>query len=133
VKKAFVAILALIYLGSSTGATLHMHYCQGKLVEAGLWHDKESKCGGCGMEKETATKKGCCKDEHKQIKLEKDQKSAEQPILFMAQSAIAITPIQYFSIQDHPVENITTSFPVSNAPPRWKEVTIYLANRNFRI
>lgn len=131
-KKAFVAILAILYLSSSTGATLHMHYCQGKLVESGLWHEKESKCDGCGMDKETAEKSGCCKDEHKQVKLEKDQKSAEKALQVIVQGAITI-PVQFFSLQDLSIDNITTSFPVSNAPPRWKAVTIYLINRNFRI
>ena len=31
-KKAIVSILAVLYLCSSAGATVHLHYCMGKLV-----------------------------------------------------------------------------------------------------
>jgi hypothetical protein len=39
-KKFITAILAVLYLGTSSGATIHMHYCMGKLAEWGLGHQK---------------------------------------------------------------------------------------------
>ncbi|MBK8522228.1 MAG: hypothetical protein IPL54_15650 [Chitinophagaceae bacterium] len=37
-EKFITAILAVLYLGTSSGATIHMHYCMGKLAEWGLGH-----------------------------------------------------------------------------------------------
>jgi ribosomal protein L40E len=73
-KKFFVAILAILYLGTSIGATIQLHYCMGRFVEATLSHNKKTICGRCGMEKKPEATKGCCKDEYKQIKIDKDQK-----------------------------------------------------------
>ena len=64
-KKFVTAILAVLYLGTSTGATVHMHYCMGKLADWGLGHNKSKTCGNCGMEKSEEKDNGCCKDEHK--------------------------------------------------------------------
>jgi hypothetical protein len=50
-KKLFVAILAILYLSTSTGATLHVHYCMGRLAGWGLGHNNSKTCGKCGMEK----------------------------------------------------------------------------------
>lgn len=84
------------------------------------------------MKKEDVKKKDCCKDEYKQIKIEKDQKSVEKAVLQMVQAGIS-TPLSYLSFNALFPDTITTNFPVSNAPPRWHDVPIYLANRNFRI
>lgn len=46
-----------------------------KFVGLELFHNNSTKdkCAKCGMKKST-TKKGCCKDETKQIKIEKEYK-----------------------------------------------------------
>ena len=63
-KKAVVAILACLYLLVSTGATIHTHYCMGKLVDWGLSTKSTGKCSKCGMVKTKAdTDKGCCNDD----------------------------------------------------------------------
>ena len=79
-KRLLVTILAILYLGTSTGATIHMHYCMGKLVDMKLWHSGRDKCGNCGMKKSKACAKKCCKDEHKLVKLEKDHRKAAENI-----------------------------------------------------
>ena len=76
-KKLLIAIVALLYIGSSTGATVHLHYCMGKLADWGIGHDKSENCSQCGMEKTDKKDNGCCKDEHKFIKNITDQKIAE--------------------------------------------------------
>jgi len=35
-KKTITIFLALVYFGTSTGATIHMHYCMGKMTGWGL-------------------------------------------------------------------------------------------------
>ena len=79
-KKVLATILAFVYLSTSMGATIHLHYCMGKLASWGLIDHDSKNCTKCGMVKKTpgshfmAAKMDCCRDEHKQIKTDKDQK-----------------------------------------------------------
>src|ERR1035437_4955481 len=76
-RKFIVSILAILYLGLSTGATVHVHYCMGKLVGSSLWHNEKSDlCSKCGMSKKVSKNK-CCKDEYKVVKVEQDQKTGD--------------------------------------------------------
>src|SRR5438034_11541801 len=95
-KKFVVAILALFYLTTSSGATIHLHYCMGKLAEWSFGHSQSDICSKCGMEKKD-NNNGCCKDEFKQIKLVQDQNapnSAWQLINVLPQT----TPLLLFNI-----------------------------------
>ena len=128
-KKFLATILALIYLGTSMGATVHLHYCMGKLMSWSLSDKKDGKCGTCGMQK--SGHKGCCKDEHKQIKFDKDQKITESAFQFLSTSldAVAISTdlsLIYFSL-------VIIESPTAHAPPRLGAVPIFVLNRNFRI
>ncbi|MFN0081552.1 MAG: HYC_CC_PP family protein [Ferruginibacter sp.] len=68
-------LLLFVYGVTTVGASVHLHFCMNKFVGWGLTHKENSTCGKCGM-KEDATKKGCCKDEHKQLKIENDQQKS---------------------------------------------------------
>jgi len=60
-----------------------MHYCMGKLAEVQLWHnDNTKKCSKCGNEQGKTCSRDCCKDEHKTVKLEKDQEITENATPF---------------------------------------------------
>ena len=64
-----------VYGITTVGATVHVHYCMDKVIGWDLSQKESRTCGKCGM-KESATKKGCCKDEVKQLKIDNDyQKS----------------------------------------------------------
>src|SRR5258708_39522872 len=116
-KKFFVFILSLVYLTASTGATVHMHYCMGKLVEWGLQQDpkKKDKCSKCGM-KNLANKKGCCKDEQKHIQIEKDQKGSAFRCNFNKQFNV---PASYSITENICAYNISLvlEFTTTHAPP----------------
>ncbi|RFM27488.1 HYC_CC_PP family protein [Deminuibacter soli] len=135
-KKLIVAIIAMLYLGSSSGATLHLHYCMGELAQATIeLGEKDGRaCEFCGMPKSSkqAGKKGCCKDEHKSIQLSKDQKAAGAYISFL-HAAAAIEPVQYAVANMVALPSIARSFPVANAPPSSSQPPIYLRNRVFLI
>ena len=131
-KKALVLILAFLYVGSSTGATFHMHYCMGKLVEVGLWHAEANKCSKCGADQSKAGVKKCCKDEHKTVKLEKDQKAAEYAFHFMQVVAFA-TPVSFFNLPQVHALSIVEENPISNAPPRSNKVQPHIFNCIFLI
>lgn len=131
-KKFLVAILAILYMGVSTGATLHLHYCMGKLVAWDLGHKESGDCGNCGMKKDPSQNKGCCKDEHKQFKLDNDQKAVESAVLLMQYSGAVLLPVYGFLPETRP-SSIAVISPASNSPPRGSTVSIVILHGVFRI
>ena len=137
-KRILVTILAFLYLSTSIGATIHLHYCMGKLVSWNLIDYESKSCTTCGMFKETGGREGysamknCCKDEHKEIKTDKDQKvtSAEFQFFKLSTDATAAPMLTLPSVW---VSSITIENPRANAPPLLNERPLFLLNRNFRI
>lgn len=130
-KKLLVTILAFIYLTTTIGATVHVHYCMGKLVSWSFWEDKEDKCSVCGMAKAKTLAKGCCTEEHKQFKTDKDQKITETTFHLIHAPAVPLS-IAYYELPAVTISPLTETKPVSNAPPR-SQVAIYIRNCVFRI
>jgi hypothetical protein len=130
-KKFLVLILSILYLGASTGTTLHLHYCMGKLVNGKMAHDDTARCSKCGMKKDRAAKKGCCKDEHKLVKIEKDQKATES--ISLLDNAIALAPPSFIEWPAQALPVITTVEAVSHAPPRTGKVHTYILHCTFLI
>ena len=89
-KKFIVSILAVLYLSSSIGATVHLHYCMDKLIGWSLEHQKDNRCSKCGMIKKQKGK-ACCKDEYKQLKLQNDQKAAASYQVMQLSSVAVLT------------------------------------------
>ena len=131
VKKFIVTILALVYIGSSTGATVYMHYCMGKLADWGLGHNKSKTCGQCGMEKNDEKDNGCCKDENKFVKNTADQKIVESQFQLI-QIAVSL-PVSFFEIPANDFRSVTEENPISHAPPRSNGIAVYILNRTFLI
>jgi len=131
-KKFLVTILALIYLSTSIGATVHMHYCMGKLADWGLEHNKSKTCGQCGMEKSNEKDNGCCKDEHKFIKNDTDQKVVESSFQLMEVLVVAIVS-DYTDLPIIQISSVTEENPSSHAPPRSSSIAIYILQRTFLI
>jgi len=130
-KKLFVAILAVLYLSTSIGMTIHMHYCMGRMVEWGLRKSNSSTCSRCGMTKKPETSKGCCKDEHKQVKIDKDQKLSPG---FLLSGVIAQTgPIIYSDYFISALPALSENFPKSHGPPLSYGYPLYIVHCVFRI
>ena len=127
-KKILVSILAVFYLASSVGATVHLHYCMDKLINWSLLNNDGDKCDKCGMKKDG----GCCKDENKFVKNISDQKVTEPAIRLIQMSAVA-EPLALIYPSEHYFSSLIREYPVSNAPPRSNGVGIYILNRVFRI
>lgn len=130
-KKFFITIFAFLYISSSTGATVHFHYCMGELVQLGLWHSETNKCGECGMEKNNAKPNSCCKDEYKLVKVEKDQK-ATAAIEILQLIALA-APVSIIELPAHNFSSVIEDNPVNHAPPRRDTIAVYIRNCVFRI
>ena len=127
-KKAIVFVLAAFYLWSSTGATIHRHYCMGELISWSLKDKNGDECGMCGMEKGN----GCCKDEHKFVKNTSDQKVVESSFFIAGISCAAIVP-DYSELTSIKLSSLTEENPFSHAPPRSSGVAVYILNRTFLI
>ncbi len=70
-------------------------------------HSINDKCSKCGM-KEDATKKGCCKEEHKQLKLATDhQKSAATSFTNIISTPAFIKPLLSYHFQIQKFETVT--------------------------
>lgn len=137
-KKVFATILAIIYLSTSMGATVHLHYCMGKLFSWGLTNQDSQNCGHCGMPKNAkdghcmAMKDGCCKDKETLVKLDKDQKVSESAYKFLhfTYEAVIVSPANPATTY---VVSYITGYPTTNAPPDRGNVPVFLRNCNFRI
>jgi len=137
-KKFLSGILAIFYLSTSMGASIHMHYCMGKLISWGLVNHESRNCEYCGMPKFSAAggnqiaKKGCCSDEHKQLKTDKDQKLPFGEFEFLKQIPDVLS-LQLNSLSIHPVSSGIINRPVANAPPDTPKLPLFIRFCNFRI
>lgn len=131
-KKYLLLILTFSYFASTTGATVYLHYCMGKMVEWNVMGSEKEKCPNCGMDKSKKDDKGCCKDEHKQLKVTNDHNIIETAFQGMQLIASAL-PVSYFEIPAIALSSITEENPTSNAPPQSSGIAIYKRNCVFRI
>jgi len=137
-KKVLATILAFVYLSTSMGATIHLHYCMGKLASWGLIDHESKNCAQCGMFKKTsssqcmAAKMGCCRDEHKQIKTDKDQKLFPSEFLKYNYLSHAIA-LNEPGIQGIQAFAISIEHPNTNAPPLFDPLPLFVLYRNFRL
>lgn len=130
-KKFLVSILAIIYFTTSVGATVQLHYCMSDLVG---WEfsgkTSLSLCTSCGMKKQA--QKGCCHNEKKTLKIEKDQKNVET-FFNLIKTPVAIINTNYSFYNLHYRPGITNEQLWSHAPPYNLTVPVYLYNCVFRI
>ena len=131
-KKFITAILAVLYIGSSVGASVHMHYCMGKVAEWSIRQIDSKTCGTCGMEKAESTDNGCCKDEHKFFKDDSAQKITESNMQMLQQLSITM-PSSYMVLPIVDFPSVTEENPFSHAPPRTGGVAVYIRNCIFLI
>lgn len=132
-RKLVSGFFLLIYLGTSTGLTLHTHYCMGRLAGWSLGFELPDVCGRCGMDKSDTKDKGCCKDEHRVLKTSVDQKSHTSsftlnlPLISPAPSAFYPDPFYIHHQDQDPTNRLDCVTPPLNS------IAVYLRNRVFRI
>lgn len=128
-KKFLLFILSIVYLTASTGATIHMHYCMDKLVSVNF-QDDGSECISCGMSNQKDN--GCCKDEHKQIKVDKEQTPSTYD--YEASNAFAQEYVSGYSLVPQFIySSRAISYPISHAPPGSGKVAVFIRNCTFLI
>ena len=122
------------------GATIHLHYCMDKLVSWSLKAENPNKksCPFCGMAKTTPDKhcgkqaKGCCKDEQKQIKVEKDQKASDASFN-LAKPFLVSDDHKAVEVASVVVTSPSLEYPTSHAPPRAENVPLLIRYSAFLI
>jgi len=131
-KKILATILAVIYLSTSIGATLHTHYCMGQFVSFSLWHKKSSPgfCEKCGMP--LKQKKGCCEDKHTTIKIKGDHKTSQCSFNFF-NWATQLLIVHHEIAPAKIISAIPASPTVESGPPGKFKVPFFLLNCIFRI
>jgi hypothetical protein len=131
-KKITVAILAFLYISTSVGATVNLHYCMGKLADWSVGYAESKQCDKCGMKKSLKKDNGCCKDENKFIKNNSDQKTAESAFQIFQSIAVAL-PVSFYEIPVADIPSIIEANPTSHAPPLISGVAVYIRNCVFLI
>ncbi|HYK75534.1 MAG TPA: hypothetical protein VEV16_01025 [Daejeonella sp.] len=129
-RKLLLTFLAVFYLGVSSGATVHFHYCMDELVNWGLSSTKGDACSNCGMPKKDS--KSCCKEEAKQAKLEKSDAASQAKIQFK-QPLIHIDLLPGFRLESFDVVQTVRRSSLSNAPPVDSSVPVFVKNCTYRI
>jgi hypothetical protein len=131
-KKLVVAIIAFLYLSTSCGATMYLHYCMGKLVSVGFLPGKNDQCAKCGMNK-AEKGKGCCHDEHKLVKQDKDQNAKDRTDLSSQYKTFLVLYIPYAEYPAVRISSVAGAHPVSHAPPGSRQVPAWLLHCSFLI
>ncbi|NML22156.1 hypothetical protein HHL16_14835 [Pseudoflavitalea sp. G-6-1-2] len=127
-KKAVIAILAVLYVTVTSGITVNIHYCMGKLASVEYGYDDHDACGLCGM---TEQREGCCHTEYKLVKV--DDAHQLVPIAdHNFQMPVAILPYEIVWIDEAPAKAVQIS-PSGNDPPDQHDTPVYLRNCVFRV
>lgn len=130
-KRTLLMILAVFYLGVSSGATVHFHYCMGQLVKLGLSQPLKPLCDFCKPTKKSC-EKTCCKDDYKQAKIDKAQKTTAGVYQFKQIPAVLqATALWSFNFIAIPIETGKAS--LSNAPPLEQDIPAFIRNCTYRI
>lgn len=121
-KKALATILAVIYLTTSSGATVTMHYCMGKFSSVDFF--KNDKCGKCGMKKAD----GCCHDDVKVIKMHDTHQFVSHEVNLTP--SVAIVPANYAVFQPSLLYTSPLFTVNNNSPPH---TPIFIWNCVFKL
>ncbi len=63
--KKFLAILLIgLYITTTSGVVLSIHYCMGEVSGVAIGHTQSNNCATCGMDNQ-----GCCHDDFKVVKV----------------------------------------------------------------
>lgn len=71
-KRILFLLLTVAYFTSTSGATIYLHKCMGKVVEWNFQHDEKNACEKCGMSKTEKTSNDCCTVQAKVLKVQSD-------------------------------------------------------------
>ena len=139
-KRFLAAILFVLYFTSTSGATIHIHYCMNELVSVSLSSEDEGNglCTYCGMDKSKRLKRtgkqvsDCCKENKLSLKTDRDHRSGFSALDDNSFQTTLICPA-YLTIASYK-QSFSLITPGGNTgPPPLSQVRIYIVNCTFRI
>lgn len=132
-KKLLFTFLAVLYLGTSSGFAMHFHYCMDELIGTSLSKADLKECDNCGMEVTPQEDNGCCKEEYKQLKVDKNQNVEDFALQIMQVLGTSLPPTAFEIPSFLQLATSASDYPLINSPPEATTVPVYLRNCVFRI
>ena len=129
-KKLMAFVLVFVYSTFSVGATLHLHYCDGKFVGISLFDTSNDVCTQCGMEKHI-DENNCCKDVKVTMKISDNHFSATT--YFFSKNCFGITFTSIHPDTSHKSNSISVSNSNNSSPPHGYSIPLFIQFRNLRI
>lgn len=126
-KKIIFFLLTLAYITATSGATVYLHECMGKVIDWNI-RDTGDKCANCGMHKNKAN--DCCKDIVKSYKL---QSAHSIPVSDFHGFSFDIASPEYFSHDVKIFCNYSSSIPFYVSPPPRAGAGLCIFNCTFLI
>jgi hypothetical protein len=125
-KKSILILLSFIYLATSSGIFLSIHYCSGDLSEFRFYGDAGCDCGDDAMTKD------CCEDQNTFIKI-KDEHNFSKLVLDPNKCLKLLTGLFHKPIE--PIQNGFIVFYAKNTdgPPITSSSELNILYRVFRI
>lgn len=74
-KKFIVTILSVLYIATSSGASINFHYCMDKFISWSFSLPVNKECSNCGKKKEK--QKSCCHDKTETLQVKKDHHATQ--------------------------------------------------------
>ena len=126
-KKLFIIVLMLVYGLSSSGMTINLHYCCGKLDGVSFTGKKEKTCKMGNHIK----KSGCCNDKQISAPLNFEQQAATKWVQSTKQTiAVPVHHVLNTSFKDYIV---STNRLARGTPEHLPSIPLFIKNCVFRI
>ncbi len=126
-KKFFALLLSVIYMTTSSGVVLNVHYCMGKMTSASVENFTGNLCK-CGMK---TSPKGCCHNEVKVVKLTNLHKQSVVTSFVFTHSTLFPVRLSLIDISKTYPSDMNVA--IANKPPDLASNHLYLSNCVFRI
>ena len=127
-RRFLLFILAVLYLGVSSGFALNYHYCMGKLAEVSLQY--LDTCPSCG---EAGTSHKCCSTETEYVKLSVDQDVANTLVQLSAPVAVVLLFDLLDSYKIAGRDETTRSNPFIDPPKENSAIPLFVHHCTFLI
>lgn len=123
-KKLIIILFSFFYLGLTSGITLNLHYCGGKIKSISFFHSNDED-GCCGKKMKS---KGCCDEKTTIFKVKDNHQSSDNIKLAFNQYKVfdAVIPVLVSKII---LETNSHSILNYHAPPVLYDNPLYLKHR----
>lgn len=126
-KKLFIILIMLVYGVSSSGMTINLHYCCGKLDDVSFTGDHSKGCAMASVKKNSK----CCHNQQLTVKLNTDQQQAVKWVQ-VHKAYVAELPAPVYLLT--PTNLLAATGVLARGTPfTLPSVPIYLRNCVFRV